>query len=299
MDIRAHAKINWDLCILGRRPDGYHEIDTVMVSIDLADRLTIEPADELSMTCSDPALPCDDTNLVMRAAKALAQASGARQGARIHLEKHVPAGGGLGGGSSDAAAVLAALNNLWRTGFSRERLNELAAQLGSDIGFFLWGGWCRCGGRGERVEPLEDSAAWPRLPVLLIIPPFSAPTPLVYKHLNAVPLAKESRPRYLTNLSRDINTIITTLQSTKNFRHWPRNDLQAAACKAEPRLAELQAVLERDYAGRWQMSGSGAVHMVLPLQGEKATELEIRLRRSLTYAVRVVATTTVTPGSTA
>lgn len=297
MDITAHAKINWDLRILGRRPDGYHEIDTVMVSIDLADRLTLEPAVEISMTCSDLTLPCDDTNLVMCAAKALAQAAGTRQGARIHLEKKVPTGGGLGGGSSDAAAVLSALNTLWQAGFSREQLSELAARLGSDIGFFLWGGWCRCSGRGEFVEPLEGSAAWPHLPVLLIIPPFSALTPLVYKHLNAPPLAKERRPRDLRHLSRETSHRLTALQCTKTFQYWPQNDLQAAACRAEPRLTELQAALERDCAGRWQMSGSGAVHIVLPLQGEDARNVEERLQRSLTYSVRVVSTTTGLPDS--
>ncbi|MBI3829435.1 MAG: 4-(cytidine 5'-diphospho)-2-C-methyl-D-erythritol kinase [Planctomycetes bacterium] len=297
MELTAHAKINWDLYVLGKRPDGYHEVDTVMVSVDLADKLVLEPARGLSMTCSNPALPCDDGNLVIKAARALAQAAQVPANARIHLEKRVPAGGGLGGGSSDAALTLRGLNELWNLHWPKERLNEIAATLGSDIGFFLWGGWARCRGRGEIVEPLPDSADWPALRLLLVLPPLGVPTPPVYKALNAPALDGKKRLRNLTSLAKDINVLLVRIINGETFSDWPKNGLLKASCLVEPRLHALQAQLERLYTGRWQMSGSGAVHVVLPMPGETAQNAQEKINAGLTYAVDVVETRTTTPCS--
>src|SRR5579864_1586156 len=152
MKITAHAKINWALRVTGKRPDGYHDIETLFQTITLRDDLTIEPADELSLTCSDPSIPTDDRNLVIRAARA----SGLT--ARIHLEKRIPAGGGLGGGSSDAAAVLA---------FADQFDLNVALSLGSDVPFFVHGGTQYATGRGEVLTPLQSVAP---VPLLLIFP---------------------------------------------------------------------------------------------------------------------------------
>lgn len=293
MELTAHAKINWDLHVLGKRPDGFHEVDTVMVSIGLADKLIIEPASSLTLTCSNPALPCDDSNLVIKAARALAQAAGIEPRARIHLKKHVPAGGGLGGGSSDAALTLLGLNEIWKLHWPRERLSEIAATFGSDIGFFLWGGWARCKGRGELVEPLPDSAAWPGVRVALILPPLSVPTPPVYKALNAAPLDDKKHPRTLTSISHDINILLVSLSRGGTMSVWPSNGLQQAACVVEPRLKVLQEVLARFYPGRWQMSGSGAVHMVVPAPGETGADIGRQLRTALPYALDVIETQTI------
>src|SRR5438876_4586953 len=140
MRIAAYAKINWTLRVTGKRPDGYHDIETIFQTISLHDVLTFEEAADLSLTCTDPAIPTDDTNLVFRAARTIGVKS------RVHLEKQIPAGGGLGGASSDAAAVLVA--------FDRKD-SELALSLGSDVPFFLHGGTAYATGRGERLTALR------------------------------------------------------------------------------------------------------------------------------------------------
>lgn len=297
MELTAHAKINWDLYVLGKRPDGYHEVDTLMVSVDLADKLVIEPARGLSMTCSNPNLPCDDSNLVIKAARALAKAAGVAEDARIHLEKRIPAGGGLGGGSSDAALTLRGLNELWNLRWPKDRLNEIAATLGSDIGFFLWGGWARCRGRGEIVEPVPGSVQWPSIRLLLILPPLGVPTPPVYKALNAPALDGKKRLRNLTSLSKDINVLLVRIINGETFTGWPNNGLLKASCLVEPKLNELQTQLERLYTGRWQMSGSGAVHVVWSMPGETAKIAQDKINAGLSYAVNVVETRTTTPCS--
>lgn len=152
--VRCPAKLNLYLDVLARRPDGYHEIDTIIQSIDLYDDLTIEPGPGLTLACDDPRLPCDETNLVLRAAAALREATGHRGGAHFRLAKRIPSQAGLGGGSSDAAGALAGLDRLWGLGLSTEELSRIAAAVGSDVPFFLHGGTARCRGRGEQVEPL-------------------------------------------------------------------------------------------------------------------------------------------------
>src|SRR6185437_14798873 len=143
---RATAKVNFFLEITGRRPDGYHTLSTLFQTLSLADRLTFQPAPGLSLSCSDPALPTDESNLALRAAARLRALLKEPRGARIHLEKKVPTGAGLGGGSSDAAAVLKALLRLWKRRLSAGELHALAASLGADVPFFLKGGLCLAAG---------------------------------------------------------------------------------------------------------------------------------------------------------
>jgi 4-diphosphocytidyl-2-C-methyl-D-erythritol kinase len=151
------AKINLGLEVTGRRPDGYHELVTIFQAISLADTLTVEPADELTLTCSDPALATPD-DLCLRAARALRAATGVRRGARLHLEKRIPAAAGLGGGSSDAAATLRLLSQLWGAGLPDDALASLAARLGADVPFFLNGPTALATGIGEQLEPLPPPA---------------------------------------------------------------------------------------------------------------------------------------------
>ena len=179
MNLSAPAKINLSLSILGRRPDGFHEIESLMVPLTLADTLTLEVSAEagIAFTCSDATLPCDDTNLVVRAAHRFFEAAKMPPAVRIHLEKAIPHGAGLGGGSSDAATTLSGLNRLFGSPLTREALHALAAEIGSDVPFFLAGGAAVCRGRGEIVEPV----AFPhQLPLLLIKPGFGVPTPWAY-----------------------------------------------------------------------------------------------------------------------
>lgn len=174
------AKLNLSLRILGKRPDGFHEIDTLMVKLPgLADEITITPAPEFSFSCSDPSLPTDGSNLVVKARNALSEKSGEELPFHIHLEKHIPHGAGLGGGSSNAATTLLALNGQLATPLSAGELHELAASLGSDIPFFLYAGAARCTGRGEIITAAPSP---PPLPVILFKPGFSVSTPDAYRN---------------------------------------------------------------------------------------------------------------------
>ena len=160
MEIRAYAKINLTLEVLGRRPDGYHEIATILQTIDLSDGLHFEPAPRLELECSVPSLG-DKDNLVWAAADALRRATGCDKGASIHLEKEIPIGMGLGGGSSDAAGTLNGLNALWGLDMVEVDLIDIAASLGSDVPFFLRGGIALGQGRGEVITDLPSpSKRW-------------------------------------------------------------------------------------------------------------------------------------------
>ncbi len=181
------AKINLSLRILGKRPDGFHEIDTVMVKVPgLADEITIIPAAEFSFTCSDPTLPTDSRNLVVRATEALAKKSGQVLPFHIHLEKCIPHGAGLGGGSSNAATTLLALNGQLETPLPVAELHDIAAELGSDIPFFLYAGAARCTGRGEIITAAPEP---PNHPVIIFKPGFSVHTADAYRNcLDAEPI---------------------------------------------------------------------------------------------------------------
>ena len=164
--VQAPAKVNLCLEVLGRRSDGYHEIRTVMQTIDLADELEIAPADSLQVACDDPSL-AGDNNLVWHAVTDFAKSCGRLPLVKVSIKKRIPVGMGLGGGSSDAAAVILALNRLWDVGYPFSKLSEIAAGLGSDVPFFLLGGAALASGRGEIVEPLPGR---PGIPLTLVCP---------------------------------------------------------------------------------------------------------------------------------
>ncbi len=149
----APAKVNLTLEVLGKRTDGYHDLASILVAVDLADELTLRDADEIGLVCDVPELG-GPKNLAHQAAARLREAAGISGGVRISLSKKIPAAAGLGGGSSDAAAVLIGLNRLWKLGMSAPDLTPIAAELGSDVPFFLYGGTAMVQGRGEVVRPL-------------------------------------------------------------------------------------------------------------------------------------------------
>ncbi len=179
ISLAAPAKINLSLRLLGKRPDGYHELETLMVPIRLADEVevTLVPGHEVSVACNDPEIPTGRENLCVKAVEAFREETGIAHGIAISLMKRIPHGAGLGGGSSDAAAVLNALNELFDQPLVPEELLMLAASLGSDVPFFLHGGAAWCRGRGEI---LEDAPPVPDRTLLLIKPPFPVPTAWAY-----------------------------------------------------------------------------------------------------------------------
>jgi 4-diphosphocytidyl-2-C-methyl-D-erythritol kinase len=183
----APAKLNLFLAITGRRPDGFHDLVSLVAPLGLGDTLHIDPAAAFTLTCSDPEVPCDESNLVLKAARAFAQASGWTGGAAFHLEKRVPMGAGLGGGSSDGVAALRALNTLAGQPLSAGALLDVAAQLGSDCPLFLRGGPVIIRGRGERIAPLppEVESRLRGRRVLVFKPGFGVATAWAYAQLVA------------------------------------------------------------------------------------------------------------------
>lgn len=196
--IDAPAKLNLSLRVLRKREDGFHEIDSLMVRLPgLCDRLVLTKAAEDSFTCDDPGVPADASNLVLKAVSAYRSVSDSGVKFAIHLSKSIPHGAGLGGGSSDAAATLSALDHFSASPLGTARLMEIAATLGSDIPFFLGSPVARATGRGEIIEA---AAALPTLPVLLLKPSFGVPTPDAYgrwkeaKELHGVPYGPQVFP---------------------------------------------------------------------------------------------------------
>lgn len=178
----AHAKLNLSLAITGRRADGFHELVSLVALIDLADTLTLEVGRPLGLTCDDPGLPVDDTNLVLKAAAAYVRRRPGAVVGRFHLAKKIPHGAGLGGGSSDAAAALRLLDRASGDPLGAEALEALAAEVGSDCPFFVRGQAAVMRGRGERLEILPPAAraALAGRKVVLVKPPFGVPTPEAY-----------------------------------------------------------------------------------------------------------------------
>jgi 4-diphosphocytidyl-2-C-methyl-D-erythritol kinase len=243
---RAYAKINLTLDVLGRRADGYHELASVMQTVSLADTLAFRVlADgETAFFCDVPALNGPD-NLVCRAVQALREATGCQRGVRIELQKQTPMQGGLGGGSSDAASVLLALNAWWSLGLSQERLLELAARLGSDVPFFILGGTALVEGRGERVTPLPD---FPGLWVVLLKPPVAVSTPAAFRALTPEDYTSGQATARLASALRE-----GRLPAFDELI----NALEPRVCQEFPAVAEGRAALIEAGAQIVRMSGSG------------------------------------------
>ena len=257
----APAKINLSLIVRGRREDGFHEIETRMVPISICDRLDIERGTTgggLTFTCDDPTVPRDDTNLVVRAARLFCDAAGAAPDLRIALYKVIPHGAGLGGGSSDAATTFLALNTLFGNVLPLEGLAALAAEIGSDVPFFIYQGAAVCRGRGELVVPEPFPH---RLPLLLIKPPFGVPTPWAFKQW------------------RDSQEIPGVSYAAQAFP-WGelRNDLERPVFEKYIFLAMLKAWLlaQPETAGAL-MSGSGATVFAVLRSGSAGPALRTRI----------------------
>lgn len=253
--LRAPAKLNLVLRVVGRRADGYHRLVTLFHAIDLADELWVAPAPagvQLTASAEDAALavPTDDRNLVVRALRSLGAAAGAA-GFRAHLHKRIPHGGGLGGGSSDAAAALRLGNALLPVPLPAARLHALATQLGADVAFFLVGGsqWGR--GVGDELAPATDV---PGQHFVLVVPPFGCPTVEVYKNFAAQ--WRDGPPQ------GNLDPLTVPHNWDAAVRMGFPNDLEAAACRVRPELAAVRdRVVGLGYPGV-RMTGSGSTLFV-------------------------------------
>jgi 4-diphosphocytidyl-2-C-methyl-D-erythritol kinase len=291
----APAKLNLVLRVLGRRDDGYHRIETLFHAIDLCDELRAAPADVTSLVVSadDPrdAVPADDDNLVLRAARAFAPRAGPapapRPGFRFALRKRIPNGAGLGGGSSDAAAALRLCNELWGRPLDAAALHAVASRLGADVAFFLRGGsqWGR--GIGDELSPAPDV---PARHFLLLVPPFACATDAVYENFTAnwnAPLRTASIP-----VARDRHLEDSALPD--RFE----NDLEAAAERVRPELRQLRSRARGLGAGvrgaelPLHMTGSGSALFVPAADAGEVAVLVAALAPLRDDGVRLVASRT-------
>jgi 4-diphosphocytidyl-2-C-methyl-D-erythritol kinase len=277
LTLRARAKVNLHLRALGRRPDGYTEILTVFQTISLSDRLDIRPAESgIRVECDQPEIPSGPDNLAARAAELFLQRTGLPGGVEISIEKNIPAAAGLGGGSSDAAEVLKGMNALHGFPLDGYALSSMAADLGSDVPFFLLGGTALGRGRGEILEPLPDQ---PPLPVVVVFPGRGVSTAEAYALL----------PGDLTGDGADISIIAEALRRKDLFSagSYLLNDLEEAVFPVRPDIREIKDELLKSGARVAMMSGSGAACFgIYPTEKEAGGAASLLAEKSSSWTVR-------------
>jgi 4-diphosphocytidyl-2-C-methyl-D-erythritol kinase len=259
---RAPAKLNLFLEILAKRPDGYHELETLMVAVSLYDTLVFreEIGGDIQLECTEPRLSTGPDNLVCRAARLLQEQTGTKRGARIRLIKRIPTQAGLAGGSSDAAATLAGLNQLWRLGLPQDTLIALSGRLGSDVAFFFASPAAWCTGRGERVTPLVPGQ---RFWFVIVCPPFGLATADVYRNVQVPMLPRSGR-----EVCEALSAGAVDALGRQLF-----NRLQPVAEALRPEIAALAAHLAALEPAGQLMSGSGSSLFALCRHRDEARRL--------------------------
>jgi 4-diphosphocytidyl-2-C-methyl-D-erythritol kinase len=278
--VPAFAKINLGLRILGKRPDGYHDLETLFLQIDLADRLFFEKTarGRFDLTCNNPDIPVDASNLCSRAYRLIAGAANRQIGVRLHLEKNIPAGAGLGGGSSDAAITLIALNRLFELNLSNDTLYQLATHLGSDVAFFLAGGLCSGRGRGEILEPLTGL---PKFWILVVTPPVVVSTAWAYQNYNKLGLTKTQKNRKLP--SSNIEQL-----TGQELAEICQNDLETAVFEKYEELAAIKEQLKNSGAFVSSMTGSGSAMFGLFNTQQEAESRKQLFKNCRTFVARPI-----------
>ena len=269
------CKVNLLLNILGKRPDGFHELETVMYPISIFDRLSFSRGNHgIELSCSDPALPTDSRNLVYRAAEAFFRIAGIKDGVGIYLEKKIPLAAGLGGGSGNAAVTLLGLNELFDEPLGEEQVQEIAASIGSDVPFFLQKKPALAIGRGEKIQPLDRFPAIQGAAFLLVHPGFGISTAWAYQQLASFPTA-------LNGQSGRAQKLISLLQTSTLQNAGPElyNSLEAPALEKYPLLALFQEFLRQQGAEAALMSGSGSSTFAIVKSQAAAEKLAEDFRR--------------------
>jgi 4-diphosphocytidyl-2-C-methyl-D-erythritol kinase len=246
----AFAKINRTLRVLGRRADGYHELHTIFQTVTLHDKLTftLRTDDSITLKCDAPDIPVDESNLVVRAARALQLRHSIKKGAAINLEKRIPAAGGLGGGSSNAAIALLGLAHLWQVETTKLELEELGAQIGADVPFFFTGGTALGTGLGTEISALADA---PASHLLIVTPDIKVSTAEAYRALNSPALTKVGGDIILSS-SRPHTQIPDSLH------HSLRNDFESVIFGLHTEILRARDALVRVGARGALLAGSGA-----------------------------------------
>jgi 4-diphosphocytidyl-2-C-methyl-D-erythritol kinase len=267
----SFAKINWVLRVLGRRADGLHELHTIFQTITLHDQLRFAARrdEELRLTCASPAIPVDESNLILRAARALREKHRLREGASIHLEKVIPVEGGLGGGSSNAAITLLGLAHLWEIETSKQELTEIGACLGADVPFFLTGGTAQGTGLGTEVKPIPEVTIEH---LIVVKPEAKISTADAYKSLAAAALTK-AESAIILSISRADEQFT---DSNPNALH---NDFEPVVFRQQPEIERAKRALLEAGAHSAQLAGSGSSVFGL-FDKREAQERAIRLLKN-------------------
>lgn len=264
--LKSPAKVNLYLNLLGKRSDGYHEVETVIQAVDLCDELTLrETAGGISVASNDPDIPTDETNLVCRAARLLVEKLGINRGVRTFIKKRIPQAAGLGGGASNAATTLLGLNRLWDLGLGRRRLTEFGKSLGADVPFFVsCAPTALCMGRGEKVRSLPARTIW----YCLVVPPVRVSTQAAY-----------SRVRYrsvgLTRPHNDVKILLQALEEGDLQRIKPLvyNGLSQVVEGLAPIVSKIMDLMRSLGAEGVSMSGSGSCCFSLCHDRKEAVDL--------------------------
>jgi len=261
LEILAYAKLNLTFEVLDWRSDGFHQVTTIMQTVDLADVLQIEPASKLTVECEYPDL-AGNQNLVWKAATELAKVGQIEPNAKITIEKHIPVGMGLGGGSSDAAAALLGLNRLWGLGLSVDELASVAAGLGSDVSFFLWGGTALAQGRGEQITLLPPL---PPLAVTLVFPDLAIPnkTATMYSKLTMAQFSDGG-------ITRQMIQLLTAGQFVReSVAGLVFNAFSEVAAQSYPELVKMSREGVEDGGPIMHLCGAGPALFTLPSSQEQ------------------------------
>lgn len=248
---KAFAKINLTLSVGEKRKDGYHDIDSVMHSISLHDKITLEKSGEISLSVTKGSAPSGQENLMWKVAELFFAETGISGGVRMELEKHIPAQAGLGGGSSDAAAVLRGLNRLMKTGLSAEELSDMGKRIGADVPFCITGGCCRCRGIGEKLTKVPG---WNGLPLVIVRPPVAVETGKAYAVLD--------RAEKQTGNKTDACIRAVEEKDRKKLAENLSNDFEKALFAEEPVLEETSRRLAL-FSRPLLMTGSGSAFFVI------------------------------------
>lgn len=244
----SFAKINLFLRVLGKRPDRTHELCTVYQTVSLCDYLTFSRSDRIVLTCDDQKIPTGDENLIVKAAKILREHSAIKDGVEIHLEKRIPAPGGLGGGSSNAATALFGLINLWDIEIELDDLCEIGQELGADVPFFFFGGTALGSGNGTHICPLKDFTSEH---ILIVAPNVDIPTKEAFERLNAPDLTNKTSKSILKICRDEANSLYLRQSKLTNDFELTVFEIESDVARAKDKLLELGAV-------RALLSGSGA-----------------------------------------
>ncbi len=268
IEIKAFAKVNLGLRILGERRDGYHNIESVFQTVSVHDELEIEKAKNgLSISSNDPGLPCDERNLCYRAVEVFREHTGLKDGLAIHISKEIPIGAGLGGGSSDAASVLVALNVLFGLNVSNEKLKNMALSVGSDVPFFIIGGTALVTGRGENIKHLDPE---PFFRYIIVFPGFGIDTKWAYNQINFLTKRENCSNFFIHNFSdagmEDLNRML-------------QNDFEEVMLKEYSELKHIKKLIVQNGACATSLSGSGSSIYGIFHDSEEADSALIKLSR--------------------